>query len=174
MADNKMDAFSDANEYQLNFLEAEKLHIFRAGDALRMTIRDDRTCLRVIPMVAFPFTMRNRYISLRDLDGNELGIIRDPKQLDRQSRALLSDELHKRYFLPRILKINSLQEKMSIIEWDTETDRGPKVFITRQLHTCLKETKTGYLITDIENNRFEIHQRNELDSRSLALLSRYI
>ena len=106
--------------------------------------------------------------------GNELGMIRDPDELDKDSRKLLKDEIRKRYFTPLIRGIKSLQDKFGIVEWEVETDRGVRKFMTRSLHDSLNETEGGFIITDLENNRYEIRNRSELDPRSAAILARKI
>lgn len=164
----------DESDFKLRFLEPEKVRFFRAGDALRVTIEGDRSCLRVVPMRAFPISVRDTYISLRDMAGNELGMIRDPDELDSNSRKLLKEEIHKRYFTPVIRRIKSLQDKFGIVEWEVETDRGARKFMTRSLHDSLNETEAGFIITDLENNRYEIRDRSELDPRSAAILTRKI
>ena len=159
------------DDLELKFLNPGEVGLFRAGDALRATIAGDRSCLRVIPMRVFPISMRDRYISLRDMDGNELGVIRDPSELDKDSRKLLLNELRKRYFTPVIREIRSLSDKFGIVEWEVETDRGTKTFLTRSLHHSLKETDDGLIITDMENNRYEIVSYSDLDPRSAAILT---
>jgi hypothetical protein len=162
------------SDFRLKFLDPGKVKFFRAGDALRITIEGDRSCLRVVPMRAFPVSMRDRYISLRDMEGNELGMIRDPDKLDKESRRLLAEEIRKRYFTPVIRGIRTLRDKFGIVEWEVETDRGAKKFLTRSLHDSLKETETGFIVTDIENNRYEIRDYSDLDPRSAAILARRV
>jgi len=164
----------DDSDFRLKFLDPSKVRFFRASDALRVTIEGDRSCLRIVPMRAFPVSMRDRYISIRDAEGNELGMIRDPNELDRNSRKLLEAEIRKRYFTPVIRKIRSLRDKFGIVEWEVETDRGTKTFLTRSLHDSLKETDTGIIITDIENNRYEIRDYSDLDPRSAVILTRRV
>ena len=164
----------DDSDLKLRFLDPEKVKFFRASDALRVIIEGDKCCLRVVPMRSFPISMRDRYISLRDMEGNELGVIKDPNELDKDSRKLLEEEIRKRYFTPVIHKISSLRDKFGVVEWEVETDRGVKKFMTRSLHDSLKETDTGFIITDMENNRYEIRDHSDLDPRSAAILARKI
>ena len=170
----KFEIIKDYDAFNLKFLDPEKVIFFRVNDALRVTIEENLSCLRVIPMSAFPISLRENYISLRDIDGNELGMIKDSTKLDENSRKLLRDELRKRYFTPIILKIKSLQEKFNIYEWDVETDRGSKKFFTKRLQYNIKETEKGYLITDLENNKYEIKNLSQLDAQSAALLGKRI
>ena len=164
----------DESDFRLKFLDPKKVKLFRADDALRLIIEEDRCCLRTVPMRAFPISMRDQYISLRDMNGNELGVIKDPDKLDRESRKLLKEEIRKRYFTPVIRSIKSLRDKFGIVEWEVETDRGPKSFMTRSLHDSLKETDAGFIVTDMENNRYEIRDYSDLDPHTVAILTRRI
>jgi len=165
---------SDDSTFSLNFLDPQKVRFFRVGDALRVTMEGDRSCLRVVPMRTFPISTRDQYISLRDMKGNELGIIKDPKKLDKDSRKLLEEEIRKRYFTPVIRKIRSIHDKLGIVEWEVETDRGVKKFLTRSIHNSLEETDTGFIITDIENNRYEIRYDSGLDPGTMSILAKKI
>ena len=164
----------DSEAFGLKFLDPDKVKLFRVGDILRMTIEDDRSCLRVVPMRAFPISLRDRYISLCDMKGDELGMLRDLHDLDRESRKLVERELWRRYFTPVIRRIVSITEKLGIVEWEVETDRGVRTFVTRSLHTSLKETDKGYIIVDMEENRFEIRDLSDLDPPSVTLLNKKI
>jgi len=108
------------------------------------------------------------------MEGNELGMIRDPRELDRDSRKLLEAELRRRYFTPTILQIDSLHEKMGIVEWKVETDRGAKTFLTQSVHSSLRESDAGFIVTDVEGSRYEIQKVADLDPRSAAILSRWL
>ena len=162
----------DENAFKLRFLDPAEVKFFRAGDALRITIEGDRSCLRVVPMRSFPISLRDQYISIRDMEGNELGMVRDPSKLDKESRKLLEEEIRRRYFTPMIHRINSMRDRFGVFEWDVETDRGPRKFLTRSLHDGLKETDIGFIITDMENNRYELRRDSHLDPHSAAILAR--
>lgn len=164
----------DDRAFKLNYLDPDKVRFFRAGDALRMTIDGDRSCLRVVPMLAFPMSLGDQYISIRDMKENELGIIKNLNKLDKDSRKLLQDEIQKRYFTPVIKQVKSIREKMGVVEWEVETDRGAKKFLTRRIHHSLEETQNGFIIKDVENNRYEVRNYSDLDARSLSIVSKNI
>jgi len=166
-------SISDDNAFKLNYLDPQKVKLFRQGDVLRCTIEDDKSCLRVVPMRSFPISIRDQYISLRDMKGNELGIIKDPKELDKDSHKLLEDEIQRRYFTPVIRKIKSIRDKMGIVEWEIETDRGAKIILTRSIHHNIEETSAGFIIKDMENNQYEL-RKSELDPVSTAILAEKI
>lgn len=127
-----------------------------------------------MPLRSFPISMRDKYISIHDIKGNELGIIRDPKDLDEESYRLLEEKIHKRYFVPVILKVKSIRDKLGIVEWEVMTDRGFRKFLTRSIHNSIEETYKGFMIKDIENNKYELHDYSELDSKSIELLNKKI
>lgn len=164
----------DPSKFRLNYLDPKKLKFFRYGDVLRVTIEGDRSCLRVVPMRAFPISMRDKYISIRDMKGDELGIIKNPKELDKESYELLEEELYKRYFVPVILKVKSIRDKLGIVEWEVVTDRGHRSFITRSIHDSIEETGKGFIIRDIENNKYELRDYSELDSKSAELITKKV
>lgn len=169
----KAQLLSDDSVFKLNFLDPEKVRFFRAGDALRMTIDGDRSCLRVVPIRAFPVSARGKYISIRDIKGDELGIIKDPDKLDKDSRRFLEEEIRRRYLTPVIHRVRSLRDKFGIVNWEVETDRGVKKFVTRSIHESLEETDGGLMITDMEGNRYEIRY-SELDPDSAGILARKV
>lgn len=166
--------FEDDDAFRIRFFSPSEVEFSRSGDLLRMTIKGERSCLRVIAMYAFPHSGRDRYISLRDMDGNELGMIRNPGEFERDTRKLLEDELRRRYVTPTILEIKSISDKYEIVEWEVETDRGPKTFVTRSLHDSMTVSAGCLIITDMENNRYEIRNRSQLDPQSEAVLTRKI
>jgi len=108
------------------------------------------------------------------MEGNELGMIRDPRELERDSRKFLEAELRRRYFTPTILQILSLHEKMGIVEWKVESDRGTKVFLTKSVHSSLRESNAGLIVTDVEGSRYEIQNVADLDPHSAAILGRWL
>lgn len=171
MEDKVLKIDSDDNMFKINYLDPQKVKLFHQGDVLRCTIEDDRSCLRVVPMRSFPISIRDEYISLRDMKGNELGIIKNPKELDKDSRNLLEEEISKRYFTPVVRKIISIRDKMGIVEWDIETDRGGRKFITRSIHHSIEEISTGFIVKDMEGNHYEIRNPSELDPSSAGILA---
>ncbi|MDE2798702.1 MAG: DUF1854 domain-containing protein, partial [Gemmatimonadota bacterium] len=63
---------------------------------------------RIGVLRAFPLNASTKFIVLRDSDGGEIGIVRDMVDLDPDSRDALEIALEQAYFMPRILKINSI------------------------------------------------------------------
>ena len=78
----------------------------------------------VRPLRAFPLTAPDRQIVLIDAEDNELGVIRELKALDRESREVIEAELEVVYLVPRVRNILSVLSRFGITTWELETDRG--------------------------------------------------
>jgi hypothetical protein len=124
---------------------------------------------------AFPFTERRHWIGFRDPDDNSIGMVKDSHDLDGESRAVLMRNLERRYFVPRIQRVNRAKEEFGLLTLDVETDRGPIVFTVNNPRENIHWIgPTRILFVDAEENRFEVRNHDELDSRSQALLSNVI
>jgi hypothetical protein len=159
----------------VRYLEPGKVRFFRHGALLRVTIEDERTCIRASVLRAFPLSMPDRYLSLRDGAGKEMGIIRDPAGLDPDSRGLVAGELARRYLNPVVRRIISVKERFGIVEWEADTDRGVRRFATRNLRENLvKPSPHRYIIADVDDNRYDIRDLSAMDAQSQGWLIQYL
>ena len=129
----------------------------------------DRTYERVKASRAFPLSFPEHYIVLRNQEG-EIGLLEDIRQLDRHSRKILEQELRKAYFIPKITRIYSLEEKYGVSKWYVETDRGPRRFDIRSRDDIKPVPPFRVLFRDADGNRYEIPDVRQLDSKSRDLL----
>lgn len=157
---------------QVRFLEPSKLRFGRApSGALRMTLEGEWSCLKVVVVRAFPRSHPEEYLSFRDEDRKELGMLRRLKDLPEEYRKLVEEELYRRYFCPQIERIVALRERFGVAEWKVETSRGPHTFLTRNVRDSITELGPHHLlITDVDGNRFEVRDLAALDARSTDLL----
>lgn len=164
-----------AEAVPLTFLDPRAVRFFRAGATLRMEVRDDRTWLKVTILRTFPLSCPNSHFSVRDGGGTEIGVLRSPEELDGDSRRELDRELERRYMMSIIRRIVSVTERFGTVDWDVETHRGFCRFTTRDLReNALRFGSAHYLLTDVENNRFEVPDLDALDTRSQTLLLRHL
>ena len=156
---------------ELEFLNANELSIARnAFEELVVRLPDGTTHTKVQPVRSFPISETTRYIALLDEDGNELGIVEDVKKLAPASRDVLTEELQKRYFMPKITKINSLDGQFGVTTWDVETTQGDVEFGIRTRYDIVTLENGRVLIKDADGNRYEIENYTKLDAKSIALL----
>lgn len=156
---------------EVEFLDAANIKIARNSfEELTVELPDGTTYTNVEAIRSFPLTDSNKYISLLDSEEKEIGIIQDIKQLPRESEKVLRSELQKRYFLPKITKIHSLDGEFGVTQWVVETNRGPVTFGMRTRYDVVSLENGRVLIKDADGNRYEIENYHRLDPDSMALL----
>ena len=136
---------------------------------------------RVVAIRSFPITDPDAFISIREPDsaehekGAEIGIIPDINDFDADSVALLREELDRRYFTPKILKIYSMKEKLGHYYWDVNTDAGKFSFVLRNAGANIRTLEDGrVLIFDIDGNCFEIPDTEKMDKASYKKIEVYL
>ncbi len=98
-------------------------------------------------------------------------MVKDPKELDPQSRKIVEEELDKRYLVSIIKKIRSIRTDFGTSYWDVDTNRGRRDFVIQGVQdnvVWLGERRL--LLVDVDGNRFEIPDYSSLDKKSAALL----
>lgn len=149
------------------------LNLTKAG-SLRMTIKDERTVLRVKAKRCFPFSFPSRYISIRDGNDAEVGIVSDLAQISKEYRNWIEDDLDMRYFTPKVTGIGLIRHRFGGVEWHVDTNCGSKRLITKGVHDTMTEVEPGrYVITDVDGNRYEVFT-DELDASSRERIDRLI
>ena len=148
--------------------------------AVRVRLKDDgqlelhledgtvHSGVRVVP--AFPISRPNRFVYFRDKEGDELGILIDPRRLDRESREIVLAQADQAYFMPRITRILQVEERMGIARWEVETDRGWSSFdVVARSESVWFVGRNRVLIRDADGNRYLITDLTALDRRSRRL-----
>jgi Domain of unknown function (DUF1854) len=136
---------------------------------LRVVVPGDRCGMQVEAWRAFPLSHPEEHIVLRDGVGHEIGVIRALNEVPEPAVALLRAQLRRRYFLPRVTVIHNVTERFGSSVWELQTDRGPRLVTTRQMNEAVSEVEPGrYIITDVEDNRYEIKDLSALDESSRA------
>ena len=160
---------------QLVFLDVKKLRFFRHGVTLRLTIEEKCSYLKVSILRAFPLSEPHGFLSVRDGENKEIGLIVDPADLDGANRQLVDEELERRYLVPRVTRIVSAKERFGTVDWTMETNRGLCRFTTRNLRENVQRPSPGRIIlNDVDGNRYDIHNLDDLSIASQELLFRHI
>jgi len=159
---------------EFRILEPDYLQFKKNGSKLQMLIKEEDNYKTVSVLPLFPLSESERWVSVLDDEGRELGIIEELGKLDVESRKMILDELRRRYVLPRIRKILSCKERFDLVVWEVETDRGVKEFLSRNLRENIQQPNQNRLIlTDVDGNRYDIPDFQSLDKKSQTLLERY-
>lgn len=132
---------------------------------------------RVQVVRMFPFSDPDKFISIRTPDehSREIGIIEDLTAVSKETAAMLRDQLALRYFTPIITKIINIKDEYGYAYWDVVTDRGACRFtINMGGHSVVHLSETRILISDIDENRFEIPDVTKLTPNELRKLDLFL
>ncbi|GIV01220.1 MAG: hypothetical protein KatS3mg015_0050 [Fimbriimonadales bacterium] len=157
---------------RLRYLEENTVRLtLPAPDAVRATCEiEGKTFERVQAVRCFPLTIPEEYVALLDEDGNEIGILRHPENLDEESRRALQALLERRYFTPQIERIDKLVQEASLWRWEVMTAHGRVGFYIRGIRDSIHEVAPGrWHIYSVDGQRFEIRDLDALDPRSRSL-----
>jgi hypothetical protein len=160
---------------RLKFLDPQKTRFFMAGATLRLTVIDECSYLKVSVVRAFPLSKPQKYFSVRDNAGEEIGMLAGLEGLDAESRRCVEAELERRYLVATIQRILDVTERFGVVEWEVDTDRGSCKFTTRDMREHVLRPFPGYyLFLDVDGNRYDVPDINKLDARSRAWLLRHL
>ena len=159
----------------LRYLDAARCRLFRVAGITSLTLEEDRSYIKVTVARAFPISDAEHHIGFLDGAGSDIGIIREPKNLDPDSRSVLEKELELRYFVPVVERVVSVKEEFGSVYFAVETSRGPKEIVARSIRDNLQEIDpTRVILTDVDGNRFEFPDIGKLDSKSFSILMRSV
>ena len=140
-----------------------------------MELIDGRKFENLEPRRLFPLSGMEKYITLLDEEGIEKAIIRDMRTLPPNERATIESCLEEYYLIPRVTKINSIEEKYGVVTLDTETDRGHAMLEIRNiLHGMKLLYGSRVLLRDGNDNRYEIPDLRQLDKHSIQLIDSFL
>jgi len=160
---------------ELKYLDPRGLEIREASCGFLEVSVEGGEAVRVKPIQMFPISQPNEYVLLAKESGEEVGFIRDIRELSRGDRKKLGEALERGYFIPTITRIRDLRYRFHVLYCDVETDRGVTKFELRDRTENLNLLPSGKLIAeDVDGNRYVIEDINSLDARSRALLDPHI
>ena len=144
-------------------------------DELYLRLDDGQPLGPLTVQRAFPISMGDEFLSLKDGDTSEVGVIRRLAELDDHSRVAIDSHLEWAYFASTITAIHSIEIAYHVPHWDVETDRGRRVF---ELHSSRRDIRVlsggRVLIRDADGNLYEIPDVRRLDAASHAIVEDYI
>ncbi len=141
---------------------------------LSMTL-DGTAYDRVLLSRCFPFDEPETHIAVTDCDQQELGMIRDLKELDEPSRTACLKELTRKYFTRAILSIEKIKERYGFTHWSVTTQKGKTSFSVQDTYRSItKITPDHLLISDVDGNLYEIMSVDALSHRSYRQLELYL
>lgn len=163
------------DKLKIEFLKPENcVFSFNDNGFLIMTL-DGELKGRVKLIRTYPYSRTDEYICVHDLEDNEIGIIRDLKELDTNSKESAEKELINRYYCPTVTAVKSVKERMGHFYFQTVVDGKEKNFtvrdITRNMRFASDDT---LLIFDMDGNRYVIPEFEKIEPKSKRLLEPYL
>ena len=148
---------------------------YEPKNRLRMTVGDDRSYPTVKPAWSAPLSHPDTYLALLDGKGEEIVTLVEPKDLPKDSLVAVSEEIHRRYLTATVVAIRHAKQEFGATYWHLITDRGPKDMVTQNLQeNAVWLSDKHLLLLDVDGNRFEIPDLDELDPASVRLLEAII
>lgn len=141
-----------------------------ANGFLRLKMSEDKVFELVECTPLFPLTQIEKYISVstrNDTGSEEIGIIRNLRDLPSDQQRLVKDEIQFRYFSPEVIDIKKITSKYGVNEWQVVTDKGEKTFFVQDVKENVIIHESGLIaITDIDKCRFQIRDYRKLPAKA--------
>ncbi|MFC5513817.1 DUF1854 domain-containing protein [Massilia jejuensis] len=128
----------------------------------------------VIPVRAFPIQAPTRGISLVRDGGKEVAWIDDLAGAPEQVRALVTEELEGREFIPEIEHIASVSSFATPCTWTVKTDRGETAFVLKVDEDIRRVGEAALLISDSHGINFLVRDMFRIDKHSRKILDRFL
>lgn len=153
-----------------------EIQLFHAPETrLRMTVAETVSYVTVKPVWAAPLSHPGRYLALLNGKGEEITTIADLDTLPAESQVAVKEEIRRRYLTPLITRIESARSEFGITYWTVQTDRGRREFVTQSLQENAQWISDCHLVlVDVDGNRFEIEDVNNLDITSQEYIERIV
>ena len=122
----------------------------------------------------FPWSQPTAYLSLRDVDDEEVALISEPARLDATSRRVLEEALVEAGFVLEVTSIVDVEEEVEIRTWKVETRQGPRTFQTKLDDWPHEVPGGGVVIRDVAGDLYHVAQPAEMDARSKKWLWAFV
>jgi hypothetical protein len=161
----------------LRYLTKENAKFERTKGGFVSLEMDGKKWDRVQVIRLFPFTDPQHFISIRTMDerSKEIGIIENLKDVSGETRKMLDEQLNLHYFTPVIQKIIDIKDEYGYAYFHVMTDRGECRFtINMGGNAVVRLSDSRLLITDLDENRFEISDVFELTQKEQRKLDLFL
>ncbi len=163
------------NKLSIEFLDSEKCKFSFNQNGFLVLSANGEDKGRVKLIRSYPYSLTDEYICVHDIEDNEIGIVRDLKDLDKASQDAANKELQNRYYCPTVTSVKSIKERMGHFYFETVIDGKDKSFTVRDLTRNLRfANESTLLIFDVDGNRYVIPDHEKIEQKSRRLLEPYL
>ena len=128
----------------------------------------------VAPVRSFPVQAPTKGISLVRDGGKEVAWIDDLESMPADIRALVTEELDGREFMPEIQAIKDVSSFATPCTWTVRTDRGDTEFVLKGEEDIRRLGAYSLLIADSHGIHFLIRDMFAIDKGSRKILDRFL
>ena len=159
----------------IGILPPSEIEFYRNPQGFLAMKKGEEDFKRVKLSRVLPFAEPKKYITVSDMDGKELGIIRDLGELPEDQQALALDELSARYYCPEVTAIKSIKEKMGYFYFDVAFGDYKKIFAVKDISRSIKQIDDKCIvITDVDGSRYLIPDVWKIDTKSRRKIEPYL
>ena len=155
-------------------LDPAEIRITEQDNVLCLDYQENRTDdLSVVQ--CFPESDPGLWISLRNSEGSEIGLIPDLGKIDVESRRILDRRLREKYHVPEITKIARVERGPEGTRCIVDTDEGEYAILVRGEGDTNTRNFPRIVLTDgPSGRRYRISDYTELDRSSQALARQHL
>jgi hypothetical protein len=141
---------------------------------LVLTNADGEEFVGVAPVRSFPIQAPQKGISLVREGGKEVAWVEDLADLPADVRALVTEELEGREFMPEIVRIKDVSSFATPCTWYVDTDRGTTEFVLKVDEDIRRVGEACLLIADSHGIHFLVRDMHHIDKHSRKILDRFL
>ncbi len=174
--ENKMKAYAD-----INYLSPDKCEFYKTDGGLLGLRLGGEDLGRVALLRMFPLRKPEKFISVRRENRErsdsrvEYGVIEDLAAFTGEQRALIDEELERRYFVPEITAVTNVKEEYGHTYWTVETTAGGRSFTVFDMNSNLLNLGGGrVMIVDVDGNRYIFPDVSKIGEKALRLIEIWI
>ena len=152
----------------IRYVAGNSVRVERPEGSIHVRVQLDDLCVRAaLVKRVFPLSAPRQYLSIQNAEGKEVAIVRDPENLDPDSKRAVAEELDRRYFTPAVERIDLLRAEAGMWHFEVQTQRGPSSFYVRNWRDSAHEISPGrWQIFSVDGARYEIMDLEAMDARS--------
>lgn len=151
------------SDIKIFYKQNRQLYLQRGGDEYEIQVKK-----------CFPWTHPLEFLSLRDVEDNEVFLVENLTQLDPSSRVNLAKYLEKSDYIHEIIKVSNVVEDIELRDYKVATKGGECSIQTRLDEWPKVQGDGSVIIQDLNGDLFWISSPGSLDDKSKELLATYI
>jgi hypothetical protein len=124
----------------------------------------------------FPHELLWEYISVTGNDSKEIGLIYNIEDFADNDKALLIQEIERKYYSPAIKEIHGLKERYGFSYWKVTVEDGREINFTMQdtFKNIIRIGDDRAMLIDVDGNRYTIKSITDLDRKSYRKIELYL